>query len=87
MWPLAAILADFGGAPEFDCSLRVRAVSGEIRGMIDFQYILRTLQLRQEKRCEQYGEIFANIPTAGFSTYGKSCLGHLNQALVILVLH
>jgi hypothetical protein len=51
------------------------------------QCILRTLQLRQEKRCEQYGEIFAGIPMAGFSTYGEAYLGHLNQTSTMLVLH
>lgn len=59
----------------------------EIRGIIDFHCILRTLQLRQEKRCDQYGEIFRGIPMAGFSTYGEAYLGHLNQTSTILLFH
>ena len=59
----------------------------EIRGLIDFQCILRTLQLRQEQRCEQYGEIFAGIPMVGFSTYGEAYLGHLNQTSTMLLFH
>jgi hypothetical protein len=70
-----------------DTRRAVRAVSGEIRGLIDFQCILRTLQLRGEKRCQQYGEIFSGIPMAGFSTYGEAYLGHLNQTSTILVFH
>jgi hypothetical protein len=59
----------------------------EIRGLIDFHCILRTLQLRQEKRCDQYAEIFRGIPMAGFSTYGEAYLGHLNQTSTILLFH
>jgi hypothetical protein len=61
--------------------------SREIRGLIDFHCILRTLQLRQENRCDQYGEIFRGIPMAGFSTYGEAYLGHLNQTSTILLFH
>ncbi len=62
-----------------------KAALGEIRGLLEFQCILRTLQLRDEKRCEQYGEIFSGIPTAGFSTYGEAYLGHMNQTSTILL--
>jgi hypothetical protein len=62
-----------------------RAAPGGIRGVIDFQCILRTLQLRQEQRCEQYGAIFEGLTAAGFSTYGEAYLGHLNQTSTILV--
>jgi len=58
---------------------------GDIRGLIEFQCILRTLQLRQEKRCDQYGSIFAGIPMAGFSTYGEAYLGHLNQTSTMVL--
>ncbi|HUI82350.1 MAG TPA: FIST N-terminal domain-containing protein [Bryobacteraceae bacterium] len=55
------------------------------QGLIDFQCILRTLQLREEKRCEQYGSIFKDIPMIGFSTYGEEYLGHINQTSTILL--
>jgi len=58
---------------------------GEIRGLIEFQCILRTLQLRQEKRCQEYEALFAGIPTAGFSTYGEEYLGHMNQTSTMLL--
>ena len=41
------------------------AVRGEIRGIIDFHCILRTLQLRREERCDQYAAIFNGIPMVG----------------------
>jgi len=59
--------------------------TGAIRGLIDFQCILRTLQLRDEHRCEQYGSIFRDIPMIGFSTYGEEYLGHVNQTSTILL--
>ena len=62
-----------------------RATGVPISGIIEFQCILRTLQLRGENRCGQYGAIFDNIPTAGFSTYGEAYLGHINQTSTILV--
>ena len=58
---------------------------GEIAGLIDFQCILRTLQLRDENKCDQYGELFAGIPAVGFSTYGEEFLGHINQTSTILL--
>ena len=59
--------------------------AGAIRGIIDFQCILRTLQLREEQRCGEYGEIFQGIPNIGLSTYGEAYLGHLNQTSTMLV--
>jgi hypothetical protein len=67
-------------------AMEARKATGKpISGIIDFQCILRTLQLRAENQCGQYGAIFAGIPTAGFSTYGEAYLGHLNQTSTILV--
>jgi hypothetical protein len=62
-----------------------KAALGHIAGLIDFQCILRTLQLRQENRCDQYGAIFDGIPNVGFSTYGEAYLGHLNQTSTMLL--
>ena len=45
-----------------------KATGAPISGIIDFQCTLRTLQLRGKKRCDDYGAIFADIPTLGFST-------------------
>ncbi|MBT9547947.1 MAG: FIST C-terminal domain-containing protein [Candidatus Sericytochromatia bacterium] len=58
---------------------------GHISGIIDFHCILRTLQLRNEKRTEAYGRIFEAIPTIGFSTYGEEFITHVNQTSTMLV--
>jgi len=58
---------------------------GPISGLINFHCILRTLELEQKKLTVEYGNIFRNIPTIGFSTYGEEYLGHINQTSTILV--
>ncbi len=64
-----------------------RTKSGEISAIINFNCILRTLELRQNGLTEQYGNIFAGVPTIGFSTYGEQYIGHLNQTATMLLLH
>lgn len=55
-------------------------------GIINFNCILRTLELEAKKQTEAYGKLFEKVPTAGFSTYGEAYLGHINQTATILVL-
>ena len=64
-----------------------RSESGEISAIINFNCILRTLELRQKGLTEQYGELFSDVPTIGFSTYGEQYIGHLNQTATMLLLH
>jgi len=63
-----------------------KAELGEISGIIDFDCILRTLELRAEQRTSEYGAIFGDVPVIGFSTYGEAYLGHLNQTSTMLIL-
>jgi hypothetical protein len=58
---------------------------GRIRGLLNFNCILRTLQLRAENRCDEYGSLFSEIPSVGFSTYGEEYLGHINQTSTMLL--
>jgi hypothetical protein len=58
---------------------------GSISGIINFHCILRTLELEKEGKTEQYAEIFKDIPTIGFSTYGEEFIGHVNQTATMLV--
>lgn len=58
---------------------------GEIEGIINFNCIERTLELEKNKLEKQYGEIFKDISTVGFSTYGEEFIGHINQTATMLV--
>ncbi len=62
-----------------------RSGLGHISGLINFHCILRTQDLRKQKRCEEYGAIFAGMPAIGFSTYGEEYLGHINQTSTMLL--
>ncbi|MBU0982142.1 FIST C-terminal domain-containing protein [Patescibacteria group bacterium] len=59
---------------------------GHISAIINFHCILRTLELENKGQTEAYGEIFTDIPTIGFSTYGEQYIGHVNQTSTMLVL-
>jgi hypothetical protein len=59
---------------------------GGASAIINFHCILRTLQLESEGRCAPYGELFTNLPAVGFSTYGESYIGHMNQTSTMLLL-
>jgi hypothetical protein len=59
---------------------------GKIAALINFNCILRTLELEAEHETEAYGNLFANLPAIGFSTYGEAYLGHMNQTATMLVL-
>lgn len=59
---------------------------GPVTGLVSFDCILRALQLQQEKQTQTYGELFKNIPTLGFNTYGEAYITHLNQTATLLVL-
>lgn len=63
------------------------AEHGEISAIINFNCILRTLELREKGLTEQYGAIFSGAPTVGFSTYGEQFIGHINQTATMLLLH
>lgn len=58
---------------------------GKIEGIIDFQCVLRTIQLENENKMNEYGNIFNSIPTIGFSTFGEQFLGHMNQTSTMII--
>lgn len=62
-----------------------QAELGDIAGLIDFHCILRTLELEEKDLTGEYGALFADIPTIGFSTYGEEYIGHVNQTSTMLV--
>jgi hypothetical protein len=58
---------------------------GNVSAIINFNCILRTLELKQKNLTKEYGELFSGIETAGFSTYGEQYIGHINQTATMLV--
>ena len=74
------IIVDTKGALE-----RKKMELGRISAIINFHCILRTLELEQKHQTDEYGRIFAGIPTIGFSTYGEEFIGHINQSSTMLV--
>ena len=58
---------------------------GNCQGIINFNCILRTQELIQKRACEAYSALFRDIPTIGFSTYGESYIGHINQTATMVL--
>jgi hypothetical protein len=58
---------------------------GQFSGLIHFNCCFRALQLEQWGQFDEYGKIFTDIPTVGFSTYGEQYLGHINQTSTMLI--
>ncbi|MBS3771470.1 MAG: FIST C-terminal domain-containing protein [Bacteroidales bacterium] len=58
---------------------------GEISAIVNFNCILRTLELKDKNQTEGYGDIFKSVPTVGFSTYGESYIGHINQTSTMVL--
>ncbi len=59
---------------------------GGVAAVINFNCILRTLELQQKKQTGAYGKLFEVAPTIGFSTYGEAYFGHINQTATMLLL-
>lgn len=59
--------------------------TGEPSAIVNFHCILRTLELKDKNQTEAYGKLFTEIPTIGFSTYGESFIGHINQTSAMLL--
>jgi hypothetical protein len=62
-----------------------RSEMGGIAGVINFHCILRTLELEEKGQCGAYGALFGDQPAIGFSTYGESYIGHINQTSTMLL--
>ena len=56
-----------------------------IQGIVNFHCILRTLELEKKNEMKEYGQLFTDIPTIGFSTYGEEYKRHINQTSTMLV--
>ncbi|KLK87393.1 hypothetical protein SZ63_10945 [Methanoculleus sediminis] len=58
---------------------------GRASALINFHCILRALELEEKGQSAEYGSLFADIPTIGFSTYGEEYIGHINQTSTMLI--
>lgn len=67
-----------------DLDAKIQELGG-CSAIVNFHCILRTLELEAKKQCDDYGALFAKIPTAGFSTYGESYIGHINQTSTMVL--
>jgi len=61
------------------------ARNGGAAGLLNFNCILRTLELESKGQSAAYGKVFEEIPTVGFSTYGEEYIGHINQTATMLL--
>lgn len=68
-----------------DSLARAHQELGGISGILNFNCILRTLELESKGLTGEYGRLFAEFPTVGFSTYGEQYIGHINQTATMLV--
>jgi hypothetical protein len=59
---------------------------GSLTAVVNFHCILRTIELEQRGQTEAYGALFEGVPGIGFSTYGESYIGHINQTSTMLLL-
>lgn len=57
---------------------------GGVSALVNFNCILRTLELDSKGLSAEYGTLFADVPTVGFSTYGEQYFGHINQTATML---
>ena len=60
--------------------------SGSVKAIVDFNCCLRFIELTNKNQLQAYSEIFGNVPAIGFSTYGESYIGHINQTSTMLLL-
>lgn len=54
-----------------------------IRAILDFDCAHRALMLAESKNYPKYAQLFDGIETAGFSTYGETYIGFINQTSVM----
>jgi hypothetical protein len=60
-------------------------LGGQVSGAVMFNCILRRLEIDQKNLGDKFVDALADIPTAGFHTYGESWLGHINQTLTAVL--
>jgi hypothetical protein len=59
---------------------------GKVQAVVDFCCAYRFTELVRKNQVRDYSEIFDDTPAIGFSTYGESYIGHINQTSTMLLL-
>lgn len=59
--------------------------AGKTVGILSFDCIYRRIEIENKNLVKEYGEIFKDIPTVGFYSYGEAYIGHMNQTATMLV--
>lgn len=55
-----------------------------ISGALLFNCVLRYLEMKDEKKLNDFNNVFSNIPFIGFNTYGEELFTHHNQTLTAI---
>ena len=63
----------------------VSGTMGGVSAIVNFNCILRALDLQRKGQVDTYRKLFKDMPTIGFSTYGEEYIGHTNQTSTMLV--
>ena len=58
---------------------------GQMQAIVDFNCAYRFTELQRKNQLNDYAAIF-DVPTIGFSTYGESYIGHINQTSTMLII-
>jgi hypothetical protein len=61
------------------------AERGPLECVINFNCVLRAMELRNRNLEPEFAGIFRGMVMAGFSTYGEEYIGHVNQTSIMLV--
>jgi hypothetical protein len=72
-----------------DTSAALKTAIGDFgtpSAIVNFNCILRTLELHEKNLAGEYGQLFNFCPTIGFSTYGEEYIKHINQTATMLFL-
>ena len=58
-----------------------RFLPGGIQGSLLFNCVLRYLELKELRKCDDFNRVYSEYPFIGFNTYGEELFTHHNQTL------
>ena len=63
-----------------------KANINDAKAIVDFHCAYRFIELDAKNQMKEYSELFGKVPAIGFSTYGESYIGHINQTSTMLIM-